>query len=314
MSNRPFELDSVEKNTLILEQLNKLTLHHFENCVLYNKYLRAYGFNPGRADSLGGLPYLPARAFKEFDLKSTTEQSITSTVMSSGTAGLQSKIYLDSRTSLKQSRALSEILRSYIGTKKLPMLIFDSPDAGRKTSSFSARGAGTLGFSTFASKKHFALDSELNLNLPEVEFFLSEYGGSDFLIFGFTFLIWQSLVLNKIPNVISNSMSKGRLFHGGGWKKLESFGISDKLFKEELTIRTGLKNIHNYYGMAEQTGSIFVECQFGRMHASKYSDVIIRDENSLEVLSGNRKGIIQVFTSIAESYPGHSILTEDWLD
>ena len=28
---------------------------------------------------------------------------------------------------------------------------------------------------------------------------------------------------------------------------------------------------HNYYGMVEQTGTIFIECEFGRMHASPLS-------------------------------------------
>ena len=68
--------------------------------------------------------------------------------------------------------------------------------------------------------------------------------------------------------------------------------------------------------MAEQTGSIFVECDYGRMHASKYSEVLIRDREDLHVCAPGGHGIIQVLSTLPESYPGHSILTEDvgWIE
>lgn len=312
MTKPPFELDAEEKVTLLLHQLNKLTQHHADNCELYQRYLNAWHSKVGSAESLVEIPYLPARAFKELSLKSVDDSSIAKTVMSSGTSGLQSRIYLDGRTSIKQSRALSEILKSYLGAKKLPLLIFDAPSMGKKASSFSARSAGSLGFSTFASHTSFALDENLQLDLAAVDQFLAGYGDAEFMIFGFTFLIWQSLVLNKAPDLIKRSMARGRLFHGGGWKKLVSLGISDEVFKAELMARTQLEKIHNYYGMAEQTGSVFIECEYGKMHASKYSEVLIRDQHTLEPMPLGERGVIQVFSTLPESYPGHSILTEDF--
>ena len=47
---------------------------------------------------------------------------------------------------------------------------------------------------------------------------------------------------------------------GKKWRRLK-FLI--KFFKKKLLRQLGLANIHNYYGLVEQTGSIFVECKCG---------------------------------------------------
>ena len=44
-------------------------------------------------------------------------------------------------------------------------------------------------------------------------------------------------------------------------KKLENMNISNKKFNEILRKKTGVDNIINYYGLVEQTGSIFMECK-----------------------------------------------------
>jgi hypothetical protein len=62
--------------------------------------------------------------------------------------------------------------------------------------------------------------------------------------------------------------------------------------------------------MVEQTGSVFVECDEGYFHPSIYSEVLIRDEN-LDVVKNGEQGLIQVMTVLAESYPGHNLLTDD---
>ena len=63
--------------------------------------------------------------------------------------------------------------------------------------------------------------------------------------------------------------------------------------------------------MVEQTGSIFIECsKCGCFVTSIFSDILIRDKH-FNILSNGKKGIIQLFSLLPTSYPGHSILTED---
>jgi phenylacetate-coenzyme A ligase PaaK-like adenylate-forming protein len=100
------------------------------------------------------------------------------------------------------------------------------------------------------------------------------------------------------------------LLHGGGWKKLENLKITNSLFKNKLNLKLNLKNIYNYYGMIEQTGSIFTECKNGYFHTTIFSDIFIRDQN-FEKQNFNKRGLIQLISLIPTSYPGHNILTED---
>lgn len=71
-----------------------------------------------------------------------------------------------------------------------------------------------------------------------------------------------------------------------------------------------IQKIHNYYGMIEQIGSIFFECEDGFFHTSIFSEIFVRDKK-FNVVEEGQKGIIQLLSLIPTSYPGHSILTED---
>ena len=73
----------------------------------------------------------------------------------------------------------------------------------------------------------------------------------------------------------------------------------------------GLEAIHDYYGMVEQTGCIYMQCEFGHLHTSIFSDVIIRRSIDFAECGSGEEGIMQVISTIPESYPGHSLLTED---
>ncbi len=63
--------------------------------------------------------------------------------------------------------------------------------------------------------------------------------------------------------------------------------------------------------MVEQTGSIFMECEYGHYHSSVFSDVIIRRTIDFSMTHIGEEGIIQVISVLPKSYPGHSLLTDD---
>ena len=84
----------------------------------------------------------------------------------------------------------------------------------------------------------------------------------------------------KLNRNYSNYLKNGILVHGGGWKKLEKFKIDNKTFIKKIYSNYKIKNIYNYYGLIEQTGSIFIECpECLSLKCSIFSDVIIRDKN-----------------------------------
>ena len=52
--------------------------------------------------------------------------------------------------------------------------------------------------------------------------------------------------------------------------------VSPLAYNQRLRDQFKIRPVHNYYGMAEQTGSIYVACEYGHLHASVFSDVIMR--------------------------------------
>ena len=311
----PFSLNKEEKEKLLTERLCDLTALHQERCPEYRNMLDAIGFNYKRINSYKDLPFLPVRLFKELDLKSIPQEEIVKTMTSSGTTGQAvSKIYLDRTTSANQQKTMVKIVSEFTGSSRMPMIIVDCPSVIKDRAQFSARGAGILGFSIFGSKKIYALDDDMKLNVEELRTFLETYKDQKILLFGFTFMIWQHFYKELVrlkEEGITFDLSNGILIHGGGWKKLISEAVSHDGFHKRLNDVCGLRHIHDYYGMVEQTGCIYMECECGHLHASNFSDVIIRRPLDFSEADIGENGIIQVVSTIPESYPGHSLLTED---
>lgn len=87
--------------------------------------------------------------------------------------------------------------------------------------------------------------------------------------------------------------------------------VSPLAYNQRLRDQFQIRPVHNYYGMAEQTGSIYVACEYGHLHASVFSDVIMRRPLDFMPCVQGESGLVQVLSPLPTSYPGHSILTED---
>lgn len=311
----PYSLNKDEKNRILTKRLVELTKHHRENCREYSSILDGIGYDDSSVESYTELPFLPVRLFKDLSLKSIDDSDVVKTMTSSGTTGQSvSRIYLDRQTSANQQKTMVKIVNDFTGSSRMPMIILDCPSVVKDRRMFSARGAGILGFSIFGSKKIYALNDEMQLDIEGIKTFLELYKGEKILLFGFTFMVWQyfykELVRLKSKG-IEFDFTNGILIHGGGWKKLINEAVSADEFHKKLNEICGLNRIHDYYGMVEQTGCIYMQCECGHLHASVYSDVIVRNPIDFSECKIGEQGIIQVVSSIPESYPGHSLLTED---
>lgn len=311
---RLFEMESGEKQHLLRDRLDNLTLLHYRKCPEYARILDAMSYNPETgAKTCGDIPFLPAALFKKMEMKSVAQDEVYKVLTSSGTSGTaKSRIFLDKKAAVAQQQALAATFTSFGGFSRMPLLIVDSPATLKDRRAFSARGAGILGFSLFGTERTYVLDDDMNLDLAAIDAFLKRRKGEPFLIFGFTYMVWQHLYKTLSESGERYDLSQGMLFHGGGWKKLESESVSPSMFREKLASVSGLRNIHNYYGMIEQIGAVYVECERGHLHCPAFADVLARKSTSLEPCAIGEAGIIQVLSSLPESYPGHSILTDDW--
>ena len=318
----PYALNREEKIKCMTKRQKDLTMKHLSACPEYREMMKTVGFDEKALEELDGekktyydLPFLPVRLFKELSLMSVEKKDVVKTMTSSGTTGQAvSRIYCDKVTASNQQKTMVKIVSEFTGSKRMPMLIIDCPSVVKNRAMFSARGAGILGFSIFGTDKTYALTDDMELDVEAVSAFLEKHKGERILLFGFTFMIWQhfyqELVRLKEEGRVFD-LSQGILIHGGGWKKLISQAVSRDEFHARMEAVCGLHDIHDYYGMVEQTGCIYVECECGHLHASLFSDVIVRRPEDFSVADVNEKGIVQVVSMIPESYPGHSLLTED---
>lgn len=311
----PYSLEKEQKEMMLTERLLELTKKHQYACPEYGRILKSISFDSEHVKSYKDLPFLPVRLFKKLKLKSVSDHEIVKTMTSSGTTGQSvSMIYLDKITSLNQQKIMVKIVSDFTGCSRMPMIIIDCPSVIKNRNMFSARGAGILGFSIFGSKKIYALDDDMKLNVDEISKFLNKCQGQKILLFGFTFMIWQHFykeLLRLKTEGITIDLSNAIMIHGGGWKNLITEAVSQKEFHDRLKQVCNLQYIHDYYGMVEQTGCIYMQCEYGHLHASIFSDVITRRPIDFSECDIGEKGIIQVVSTIPESYPGHSLLTED---
>lgn len=300
------------KNDFFLRHINSLTLYHYKKSKIYREYLNGFNYNKKLKHSLSDIPFIPVRLFKEFDFLSINKTDIYKTLYSSGTSskGL-SKIYLDKNNALNQIRALQKIFNYLIGSSRLPMLVIDKKNLNLDRNKFNASAAAINGFSIFANEVVYLCDEKDNIDYELLNFFLKKHYNKKFLIFGFTSKIYLNLIEKLNTKKLEyKDFSKSILIHGGGWKKIEDKKLERNIFNNLLKKKINVTNIRNYYGLVEQIGSIFFECNCGYFIPSNFSDIIIRDEN-FNVQKVGKKGLVQLLSLLPTSYPGHSILTED---
>jgi hypothetical protein len=250
--------------------------------------------------------------FKTNELMSIDPADIFKIMTSSGTTSQAvSRVFLDRDTAELQSRALTSIMTTLLGQTRLPMLIVDTPNVVKDRTMFSARGAGVLGMLPFGRKHFYALNDDMELDIGGTKRFLKAHDGTPILIFGFTFMVWKYLLQSLASRGIDIDLSQATLIHSGGWKKLQDEAVGNSEFRAVFEQVTGLTRVHNFYGMVEQVGSVFVEGDDGYLHCPNFSEVIVRDPDTWLPAPVGHPGVIQVFSVLPRSYPGHSLLTED---
>ncbi|MBI1353746.1 MAG: acyl-protein synthetase [Acidobacteria bacterium] len=305
-----YGVPQADKDRILTAELNELTAHHRAHCEPYARLLAQLAPGDADANAPWETPYLPVGLFKSHALASVPPEDVQLVMTSSGTTGQQvSRIFLDKETARRQTLALSRIMQQVLGPDRLPMLVIDARETLADRRNLSARGVGVLGMMNFGRQHLFALDAQMALKLDELKAFLAQHGDKPFLLFGFTFMVWKYLY--EPIREMGLDLSQGVLIHSGGWKKLQEQAVGNAEFKAALRQACGLRRVHNFYGMVEQVGSVFLEGDDGHLHPPSFSDVIIRHPETWEVLGPGEKGLIQVVSALPRSYPGHSILTED---
>jgi hypothetical protein len=317
VSNDQFKLRQDEKEKLLLPIIKRKmeqSIAHSNNMRLFYERL---GKRVSDVESLADVVPLPVAMFKEFDLRTCDERSVVRILKSSATTtGVPSKIYLDKPTAFRQTRGMISTLKGFIGKDRRPLLVTDSEEVNAPgAEAISARGAAIRGVSNFAKRSYYVLDSKdkLDLNDAKMDAFCRENKGEEILVYGFTYIIWTRFVEEMERRGKKLDFPNAIVLHSGGWKKLKEKRVEKVEFNRRVAsvLGTTPEKVIDFYGLVEQVGVIFPDCEKGWKHVPDFAEVMVRDPLTLRENRDGRPGLIEIMSILPSSYPAEAILTED---
>jgi len=308
----PYSLTQNEKDKIFYDAMNESIKFHYEKSDEFRKLCDNRNFSPYKEFLLQEIPFLPVSLFKTFQLKSVPDSDIIKTVYSSATtSNSPSTIFLDQTTSKRQTKALVSIMKDFLENKK-KFLIIDQKSDLDNTTEVKSRESAIRGFFPFMESMNFGLDSKLKLDISLFE----ELKDREICIMGFTWLLYTTIIENEKNDTIRQffkSMKNTKIIHIGGWKKLSDNEVSKEEFNQKISefFNCEKENIIDIYGMTEQLGTIYPDCAAGNKHVSVFSEIFIRNIETLEIEDEGKSGFIQLVSPIPHSYPGVSLLSDD---
>ena len=72
-----------------------------------------------------------------------------------------------------------------------------------------------------------------------------------------------------------------------------------------------VERVVDFYGMVENVGVIYPDCECGYKHVPAFAAVIVRDPLTLRPVKQGEQGLVQVCSALPTSFPGFLVLTDD---
>ena len=314
-----YTLEPAEHHSRVLAVLQAELTYAAERSGQYGQYLDAWPVDYRAATGIADLPYLPVGALKANPpLALAPPEKLIRTLTSSATTGqTPSRVALDAETSKRMIKGVTTIVSDFIGPKRRPYLVIDGPATLAGQGELGARGAAIQGLRPFATDVVCCLngDSSGRLEIDEDKLFAfaEKWRNCEVLAYGFTYVVWQHLVVPLRARGIRLEMPNIRLLHSGGWKRLQDQAVTRAAFAAGCAAVFGCaeSRVVDFYGMVENVGVIYPDCDRGYKHVPAFADVIVRDPLTLRPVAAGREGLVQVCSTLPTSFPGFLLLTDD---
>jgi hypothetical protein len=319
LSVEPYKLDVDQHQSALLALLKDELAYACERSLPIRNYVERWPIDYRTSGRIADLPFLPVGLFKVDPPLTLVERSeITRTLASSATTGqVPSRVVLDAATAKRMTKGVMTIIRDFIGSSRRPYLIVDTPATLANNGELGARGAAIQGLRSFATDLVCCLSSDNDGNLQiEVEKLLeyaTKWKDAEVLVYGFTYVIWNHLVKPLENRGILLNLPNARVLHSGGWKRLQQQAVTKDVFACGVAAAFGCSpdRVIDFYGMIENVGVVYPDCEQGNKHVPAFADVIIRNELTLEPVAIGQRGLVQVCSVLPTSFPGFLVLTED---
>jgi hypothetical protein len=215
------------------------------------------------------------------------------------------------------TKGVTAIIRDFIGPARRPYLVIDIPGNLKAQPELGARAAAIQGLQSFATGTTCCLRrAESREPILDVDRLLScaeKWKDSPVLVYGFTQIIWTQLVQPLKHQGIRLNLPNIHVLHSGGWKRLLQQAVTKDVFKRGVAAAFGCSpdRVIDYYGMVENVGVVYPDCDCGHKHVPAFADIIIRDPLTLAPVEVGREGLVQVASILPTSFPGFLLLTDD---
>jgi Acyl-protein synthetase, LuxE len=314
-----FSMEPERRRSVLLALLRREIAYASERNPQLRNYVEHWPVKLCHASTIAELPYLPAGVFKANPPVVLVEhQEVKHTLRSSATSGqTPSCIALDLATARRISRSVVAIIRNFIGCARRPYLIIDVPENLKAQTNLTARGAAIQALRSFATETLCCLSpgegKDSVLDLEKLLGFARKWRHADVLVYGFTFKIWTCLVEALQAREITLGLPNIHVLHSGGWKRLKEQRVTKEAFARSVSTVFGCSDdrVIDYYGMVENVGVVYPDCEFGNKHVPAFAEVIVRDPLTLAPVEAGQQGLIQVCSVLPTSFPGFLVLTED---
>jgi len=319
LSAPTYSLAPTEHHARLLSVLRDQLTYTSECNPQLRSYFAAWPIDYQAAESIAELPYLPVGTFKANPpLTLGDRRQIVRTLTSSATTGqTPSRVALDSETSKRMVRGVTSVFRDFIGSKRRPYLVIDAPETMSNHAELSARGAAIHGLRPFATDTVCCLLSDdsgnLTIDLDRLFEFAHQYRDVEVLAYGFTYILWQKLVVPLAARNITLDLAHIRVLHSGGWKRLQDQAVTRAIFAAGVAATFGCAEarVVDFYGMVENLGVVYPDCEYGFKHVPAFAEVLVRDPLTLRPVDAGEQGLVQVCSALPTSFPGFLVLTDD---
>ena len=319
LAESPYIVDSSLRRNTLLELLKKEIAYACERNAGFQNYVEHWPVNFHDAREIADLPYMPVGVFKaDPPLSLVAPEDVRRTLSSSATTGqIPSRVLLDAATARRMSKGALTIVRDFIGSTRRPYLVVDTAESLAVQGQIGARAAAIQALRSFATEIVCCMRAgeagSPELELDKLLSCAAKWKDQEVLVYGFTYVIWTQLIQPLKRQGITLDLPNVRILHSGGWKRLEHQSVTRDVFNREVAAVFGSSpnRVIDYYGMVENVGVIYPDCEYGNKHVPAFADVIIRDPLTLAPLGPGRKGLIQVCSVLPTSFPGFLLLTED---
>lgn len=321
----PYEVNHYTDQLFVNAMVENIKWHQ-KKSQFYKRLLEERNFEVESLQSIDDLkkiPYVLANFFKKYEVKSIDDSDVYLHLTSSGTTGLKSQMFFD-EWSIKSAQRMVEWIfkhNNWISDEASNYLLYTyQPKEGSKlgtayTDNFLCQFSPV--HSVEYALKYMGEDqgSEHKFDLFGCINTLYEFAAQEkpVRIFGFPAFLYFTLSHMKKCKMEPLKLNPDSLvFLGGGWKGHQEEAISKDEFYKLAEEMLGIPNerLRDGFGSVEHCIP-YIECDHHQFHIPVWSQVLIRDVKTLEVLPDGQEGYLNFISPYMTSVPANNVLMGD---